>query len=323
MNPSMLIFITGEDTFRSREFLREQVEKFKKTRDPQSLNIAFVDAQKIETEVLFAQLFAPPFLGQKRLVVVENMLASGHSEMLVRFRETLQAKRFPESSVIIVWHDGGKSKLKEVNETLKLLEAEPYVYRFDALGTVELAKWVYERAQKAGGHIDEAARRYLADNAEDTWQLANILDQLVVYSNGAPITVADAELFLGQRQQTTVFAFAEAVAAGQKKTAFSLLGQLRAAGEEDGYLFSMVVREYRIWLQISSCIQENAAVGAEDVARALKIHPFVAKKTLPKVKTVSYDFLLGQYQKLLQTDIGIKTGFLPIAWLLELLVAHS
>lgn len=319
----MLIFVTGEDTFRSREFLHEQIEKFRKTRDPQNLNISIVDAQKKDVNEIFGDIFAPPFLGQKRLVVLENLLTSGRKDLLGRFQETLESKRFPENSVIIIWHDASKSKLKEVTTLLKLLDVEQYVYRFETLSSLELGKWVYERVRRSNSAIDEQAKQYLAENAENTWQLANTVDQLVSYKIGKTIERSDVELFLGRKEQANVFSFAEAVAAGNKKLAFSLLSNLRAMGEEDMYLFSMIIREYRILLQISDYTRNYPTASADQMAKVLSLHPFVIKKTLPRLAILTYDFLESRYRALLEYDSKIKTGFLPAEKLLEMVVVES
>ncbi len=319
----MLIFVTGEDTFRSREFLHEQIEKFRKTRDPQNLNISIVDAQKKDVNEIFGDIFAPPFLGQKRLVVLENLLTSGRKDLLGRFQETLESKRFPENSVIIIWHDASKSKLKEVTTLLKLLDVEQYVYRFETLSSLELGKWVYERVRRSNSAIDEQAKQYLAENAENTWQLANTVDQLVSYKIGKTIERSDVELFLGRKEQANVFSFAEAVAAGNKKLAFSLLSNLRAMGEEDMYLFSMIIREYRILLQISDYTRIYHTASADQMAMVLSLHPFVIKKTLPRLAILTYDFLESRYRALLEYDSKIKTGFLPAEKLLEMVVVES
>ena len=52
----MIIFIHGEDTFRSRKFLKEQVEEFKKKRDPNGLNIVFIDGKNEKGENIFREI---------------------------------------------------------------------------------------------------------------------------------------------------------------------------------------------------------------------------------------------------------------------------
>ena len=72
----MIIYIYGEDTFRSRNYLKQQVERFKKERDPQGMNVVVLDGQKVESRRLWNEITAAPFLAEKRLVIVQNILSS-------------------------------------------------------------------------------------------------------------------------------------------------------------------------------------------------------------------------------------------------------
>ena len=78
----MIIYIYGEDTFRSRNYLTQQIERFKKERDPQNLNVVFLDGQKVESSRLWNEIMAMPFLAEKRLVVIHNILSSKDAVLL-------------------------------------------------------------------------------------------------------------------------------------------------------------------------------------------------------------------------------------------------
>ena len=60
----MVIYIYGEDTFRSRNYLKQQVERFKKERDPQGMNVVVLDGQK-DGERIWGEILATPFLAEK------------------------------------------------------------------------------------------------------------------------------------------------------------------------------------------------------------------------------------------------------------------
>ena len=72
----MIIYIYGEDTYRSREFFKSNVERFKKERDPQGMNLVILDAKKEDPSRIWNELTASPFLAEKRMVVIENPLSA-------------------------------------------------------------------------------------------------------------------------------------------------------------------------------------------------------------------------------------------------------
>ena len=58
----MIIYIYGADTFRSRQYLKEQVDKFKTTRDPQGYNVVFLDATKTDASRILSEVVSVPFM---------------------------------------------------------------------------------------------------------------------------------------------------------------------------------------------------------------------------------------------------------------------
>ena len=78
----MIIYIYGEDTFRAHEYLKDQVAKFKAARDPQGYNVVFLDCAKAEPGKVLSELMATPFLAEKRMVVLENILTNNNKDLL-------------------------------------------------------------------------------------------------------------------------------------------------------------------------------------------------------------------------------------------------
>ncbi len=66
----MLIFLSGPDTFRSRKQLKKMIEKFKTDRDPQGFNVVVLDCRVSEPSYILEQILTPPFLAEKKLVIL-------------------------------------------------------------------------------------------------------------------------------------------------------------------------------------------------------------------------------------------------------------
>src|SRR3989339_905246 len=100
----MLIYLYGPDTFRSRQQLKKMIEKFKIDRDPQGLNVVVVDAEKEEAGVVLQQISASPFLAERRMVVLENLLSStGKKELQEDIFDRIKRNSIPESTVLLFW----------------------------------------------------------------------------------------------------------------------------------------------------------------------------------------------------------------------------
>lgn len=319
----MILFLFGADTFRSRQYLAQSIEKFKRERDPQGYNISTVDSKTTSFGKLTAEIFAAPFLAEKRMVIIENLLASKDKELLAEMINLVVAKKIPESNIIIFWQGENLSKVKEAKELEALLVKEKYAREFAPQSGVKLAEWIKNEIKTRGGAIASDALTYLASNAgSDTWLLNSLIDQLVAYSNSArPIELDDVRLFLSEKIDDNIFNMVDAIADGNHKLGFRLLTEQRRLGEEDGHLFGLILWQFKILLQIADLLEREGQMTSDVVAKKLGIHPFVAKKNFALAKRHSLAKLEAIYERLLDIDVKTKTGQAEQGLLIDLFVA--
>lgn len=318
----MILYIYGDDTYRSREYLRESIGQFKKQRDPKGYNVSVLDGKKIPAGKLFAEINTLPFLAEKRLVAVENLLSSSDKELLAEFRERLAEKKFPESTVLICWQGEPIGKTKEAKELQTILQKEKYAREFAPLTGKKLTEWIEKEIIARGGNIEKSALEELAQNtAGDIWQLSAVINQLVAYADKRTITGADLGNFLEKKLDDNVFNLVDAVVSGDHKKAFRLLTGQRELGEEDGKLFGLFLWQFRILLEMSDLLEREGELTSEELAKRLGVHPFVARKNLSVVRKYSLSKLESIYAGLLEVDLKTKTGQGDQSMLLDLFVA--
>ena len=80
----------------------------------------------------------------------------------------------------------------------------------------------------------------------------------------------------------------------------------------------MVVRQFRLLIMAKDHLQEGTQ---GEMAGALSVHPFVAKKLGQQVRNFSMTQLESTYHHLLDTDLAMKTGKMEPRLALEVLVA--
>ena len=319
--PTMVIYIYGEDTFRSRQYLDEQVVRFKQARDPQGYNVTFLDAQKAEPGKIVSEILAMPFLAEKRLIVVENILSISDKEFLQAIIERIKDNKIPETNIVIFWQGEKLGKVKEIKDFHAILAKEKYAHEFSALDISALSAWINTEVKKRDGKISSVAVNYLAQNsAGDMWFLNSLIDQLVAYTAGKEITVYDVNLFLDEKVDDNVFNMVEAIVSGNKKQAYKLLEEQRRLGEDDFKLFGLIVWQFRILLAARSLFETSENMGADVMAKELGIHPFVLKKNLTLIKRYTLKKLQQIYNELLQMDVKAKTGQADLGLALDLLI---
>jgi len=309
--------------------MKKMIEKFKQDRDPQGLNVVILDSQKEESGKIMEQILASPFLAEKRMVVLENFLsATGKGDIQEEVLKKFDDKKLPESTVLLFYEGpsaGAQGKLK-TNVSKKLFEKlskEKFAQSFDLFAGVKLEAWINQQVQMRGGKINAQAVRYLAENiGSDMWRLNSLTEQLTAYKNGNTIELVDAQLFLDEKTDDNIFNLVDAIVAGQAKKAYEMIREQYRKGEDAGYVFAMLLRQFRILLEMRDIYEREDNLQSDALAKKLGLHPFVVKKSLPFVKRYTLQNLKDIYQKLLDIDAKTKTGQGDQSLLLDVFVGQ-
>ncbi|MBU0661311.1 DNA polymerase III subunit delta [Patescibacteria group bacterium] len=310
----MIIFLYGKDTFRSRRQLKKIIEKFKEDRDPQGYNVHVCHAHTTPSADVWEQLFASPFLSEKRLVILEGFLAKGDVDMLERLSVYIEKKELPPSTIVVFWEDGSVYKKKVVKALYVRLQQEPYAQEFALMGPVEVEGWLAAEITSGGAHIDRDALHFLSKNAgDDLWYLQGVIEQCIAHAcdrvgERRPISLADVRLFVDQRIDDNIFNLVDAIVAQNVKHAFFMIEEQYRIGKDSLYIFAMLLRQFRILLQMRDLYEREDVSSSKEMAGLLGIHPFVAKKSLSAMRGYTMKRLQEVYTALLQLDIAIKRG---------------
>ena len=332
----MYYIFHGEDEF-SRT---EQVGKFRaQMGDPQfaDLNTIAFDGRKVALSELQHACDAVPFLSDKRLVIVEGMLArleprrrgdnpegeSSEEEANPALAKELKEylARLPESTRLIFVE---AKTLAKNNPILKYAADDTknaYVKEFAEPQTRDLPKWIRERVKEKGSTFESGAVEELALHVgADLRLLDNEIDKLMMYRNGQSIRIADVRTLTASVHEADVFALVDALGHRETGAALKLLHAQVDHNAAPGYLLSMIVRQFRLLLQMKDLAARGKTL--DSAREQLKLHPFVAEKTWKQALNFSMPQLIAIYQRLLDTDVAIKTGRSEPIVALDMLVAE-
>ena len=283
-------------------------EKFRAERDPQGLNLVKLDCEKTKDNIM-QEILASPFLAEKRMVVLENLLASKQKEVQEALLKRIEENTIPEDIILVVWEAIDKPKTKLGKGLLARLQKEKFVQLFEELSGAKLTGWILAEVKARGGEIDRQAANVLANAVgPDMWRLSSILDQLISYANGKDIAVADTNLFIEEKADDNIFNLVDAIVNKQTKNVYTMMQEQYRQGNDAGYLFAMIVRQFRILLQLRDLYDRGENLQSSSVAKEMGLHPFVVKKSLPMVKRYTMDELQKMYCSLLDIDIKTKTS---------------
>lgn len=318
----MILFLYGADTLRSTVHRDKLIEKFKADRDPQGYNVVRLNALSETSGVFWQHVQSTPFLADKRLLIVENLLISAWEDVQKELLQKIQEQTLPASTVIVFWEGSTAPKKKCAKELFTRLAGEPYAQEFALLPPIKLRGWIAREVTDMGGRILGEAVNYLAEHSrQDMWLLRSVLSQVVSYADTRDITLSDVQLFLSPKEDDNIFTLVDAVVEGQAARVFSLIQEQYRQGKDVQYLFAMILRQFRILLEIRDVFEKEQSLDGVMIAKKLDLHPFVVKKSLGVVRKKTKQELERVYASLLQLDIDMKTGKGDGTVLLDILVA--
>ena len=223
----MLYILYGPDDFSLQERLRALKREWD---DEESLaiNSTIFDGRQLKLNQAISACNTVPFIGQKRLVIVEGLLDRFESRGTARQSkdwEEWQAlkdyiDRMPPTTILILI-DG---RLAKDNMLLRILKPKAIVQNFPLLKGGDLQRWIISRAAGQGGTISPQAVRLLAElGGGNLWLLANEIDKLLLYTAGRRIEKSDVEQLTSYAREANVFTAVDAIIERRPTTAVHLL----------------------------------------------------------------------------------------------------
>jgi len=192
---------------------------------------------------------------------------------------------------------------------------------FDNLTGTKLADWVKKEIQNSGGSISaEAIEKLINFVGPDLWQMHNEVNKLISFKVDKIITEKDIDLLVKSKYDPNIFATIDALAAKNKNLAYKLMHEHLEQGENEIYILTMFIYQFRNLLQIKNLI--DSGVPSDGLAKKTGLHPFVIKKSWSQMRNFSQDVLRKIYERLLNLDIAIKRGKIEPQTALDLIVAE-
>lgn len=301
----MIFFFYGEDSFRAKNKIDALKEKFHQSVDTSGHNIMTLDGETLSLPKFFEAVKASGFLATKKLVVIKNIFNNKKLKDwqgdLIAYLDT--QKDTVEENYLIFWQTDKPDVKSALYKTLKKFK---YSEEFAKLSPAKLEAWLKNKITKANKNISPANLNLLLTYVgDDLWLLNNELEKLISFAATAEITTEDIKLLVAAKSNDNIFQLVEALGKKDKKQASSLLNQQLKTGANALYLLSMIVRQYRLLLKIKLLSKDLNNSFA--LAQALKIHQFVAEKSLKQSQLYSIGQLKNIYKALLNLEEKLKS----------------
>jgi DNA polymerase III subunit delta len=313
----------GEDELSSREAVQGLVVRMKDS-PMGEYNISTFEGERLPLADLISTCQTFPLMADKRLVVVTGLLSylqdraprgskKGTVEELQRFLPTV-----PEFCRLVFVEE---QLIPERDPILKVIQGFGGFVKAHRLDERGALGWTQARARKVGCRLSVEAADELATAVGPNSRLLNSeLLKLATYCGDRTVGVDDVRALVGEARKANVFAMVDALGQRQAGVALRELRRLLAEGDHPLRVMAMVIRQFRLLLQVKE--MSEAGASPDEIAPRIGSPPRAVHGLQRQARNFSFSQLEHIYGRLLEWDLEVKTGVREPEAALELLLVE-
>ena len=308
----MIYLLYGEDSLSVEEMLAS-LRADAGSEELYDINATTLNGATASIAELEAAWSTIPFMADKRIVVVRNLLA----RMEQRRGGSARSKgadgewgdigerlsHVPDSTDLIFVD----ARLGRGNPMLRAIRPLAQVHEFRLPSIREMPGWVRQRVDRMGAAIEPGAVSALVDAMGNDTRLVDMeLRKLALYRTDQIIRRQDVEAMVSYAREANIFAAVDATLEGNTGIALRLVHQLLDAGRPSTYVISMLARQVRFLILAKDL--KTRGHRSQEIGNALSISGYPLTKTMQQEGRFSAERLVEVHRRLLEADLSIKTG---------------
>jgi len=298
---------TGNDHQALQEKLGFWEREFVKKHGEANLE-KFEDLRQEDISRIIAAFETAPFLGEKRMVIIRGLPASTEKTAKIETDTLEEALKAASETAVIIFVSPVPDKRSRLYKTLVKLAG---VESFSIPESRELGPWIEQSVRAKGKRITPGARDLLMlFTSQDVTKLPGEIEKLSLLDQET-ITEDMIGTFVSPTPEAKIFQMLDLIGTGSSLLVRRSLEQLARSGGEMMMIFSMIVRQFRLLIQVRDLMEKGNRI--ETIQRRLKIAPFQATMLTRQAKNFSPSQLRSAHTRLADIDLQIKTGKIPLS----------
>ncbi|MGB0757808.1 MAG: DNA polymerase III subunit delta [Patescibacteria group bacterium] len=320
----MIIFLFGQDTYRSTEKLQQMKARFQREVDTSGSSMETIEGSELDLAYVRKVVLAPSLFTKSRFIVFKNILQSKpakalQEDMISLFREYANTEK---SNVLVFWEAADSKALRGLRQQKPLfdfLQDGQHVYELNILSLVKLRNWVAKRLAQYNARITRDALALMLQYVEqDMWRLANEVDKLGSLKRDGEITRDDIERYVSMTLDEDVYRLLGVISEGKTKQAIQILGNFFK--QADGV--QTVFQTLKWHITSLSLLQQALAsdISEKEIAVVTKLHPYVVKKNKAIAQKIERKVLQNILRRVSELEIEFRRDTAPPQLLVTRLV---
>jgi DNA polymerase-3 subunit delta len=337
----MIIFFYGENDFKIKQKIKELKDKFIKDVDPNNQNIFQLDGEKISSNDFSSKLSSGSLFCSKKMLIISNLLRNKEKNILSNLLDYFKKNKLDESDDIFIFiendlkNNNKKELIKILNDRETALKVEEkkfydflskqkYTQEIKNFNTLELNSFIKKELQSYNLKIDNKDIQLLiALIGNNPWNLYHEIKKLAYYKPSTElvekIQKEDIEKIVTGIFTENIFNFTDAISTKNTKLALKILEEQYLAGSEPDYILLMLLRQFKILLQIRELLDLD--YNSQKIISSLKLHPFVINKGINQAKNFNKKTIKDILNTLIKLEKLNRSSSIDLKVHLNLLVA--
>lgn len=337
----MIIFFYGENDFKISQKIKELQDKFVREVDTSGQNIFKFDGEKIKLEEIAGQIASGSLFSSKKMVLIFDLIKNKQKNIYKNLLDYLEKNKVANSSDIFIFIEknikaktgnslvkvsSGKENVlnKEEKELYNFFQRQKFTQEFKNFNSLELNNLIKKELSDNNLKIEnKEVQLLLAMSGNETWNIFNELKKIINFKLGQnsdnKVSAEDIGKISSGVFSENIFAFTDAISAKNNKLASQILEEQYLAGLEPDYILSMLLRQFKILLQIRELLDIN--YNTAKITASLRLHPFIINKGINQAKNFEAKKLKKIINILAETELQNRQGNPNIKVIINLLVA--
>lgn len=321
----MIEFIYGQNLFEINNRLKKIEAEFAKI-DSSGINLEKLDGTELVWGKFEQAVSAMPFLAEKRLVIIKNLLIENKdNELKTKIGEynhkvSLKTDTGGKNSTDIVFVEMGEpdKRLKLFKDLIKYAKvSEARQYQGEELVRRVQSKFKTEEIAASNNNC----QFLISEVGSDMQRLSSEIAKISLHirsQNRRELKGEDIELLSCPEIDPNIFQFTEAISRRDAKNASRLLYELGQKGENEQKILGTLAFQLRTLIIIRDAIDRG--ISSRELASLAKIAPFVINKNLNIAKGRPLKSFIAMYDQLRRTECAIKSGEIAPDMAVDILV---
>lgn len=304
----MICFIYGENNFLAQRKYQKYRNVFT-SRNPGAPVDVFDCDENFDLQCVQRSLQSGYSLfSQKKCIILKNPFTLNILNQK-KIIELLEANSNNGSDGLIIVAELRVPKPK--GRLLNFLKKNAKNEKVDVLDQRNLKNWIIRELEKQSDKkttiLPDALEYLIGITQGNMWMINSEIKKLVNYQGKGSVDKNGIEKLCHGKVNAGIFELVDAIGNNNRARAIALKNNLLAQGENEFYIFSMIVSQFRNLIKVGECVLK----GVNDPNRISKLctmHPFVARKTLAQLRNYNKRQLKDIFSLASEIDIKAKTS---------------